>query len=93
MTYASRLIVAAFVERNEAIRLINASATGAAMSSAHDELREEYDFSQGERGKYSERYAQGSNVVVLEPDVAERFRSSEEVNEALRKIAKHALGE
>jgi hypothetical protein len=53
-----------------------------------DEMREEYDFSGGVRGKYAKRYAEGSNVVVLEPDVAERFKTSEDVNEALRKLAK-----
>jgi hypothetical protein len=51
-------------------------------------MRPEYDFSKGVRGKYAERFAKGSNVVVLEPDVAEHFRTSEEVNEALRKLAK-----
>jgi hypothetical protein len=54
----------------------------------HDEdMREEYDFSKGVRGKYAERFANGSNVVVLDPDVAEVFPDSESVNEALRKIA------
>ena len=62
------------------------------MSNDH-ELREEYDFNQGKRGKYADRHAQGSNVIVLEPDVAERFRSSEEVNAALRKVGKRAAGE
>ena len=37
--------------------------------------------------KYAKRYAEGSNVVVLEPDVAERFKTSEEVNRALRELA------
>ena len=49
-------------------------------------MRDEYDFSQGERGKYARRYAQGTNVVVLEPDVAKVFRSSKAVNASLRKI-------
>ena len=42
-----------------------------------DELREEYDFSRGERGKYASRYAQGSNVVVLDPDVAAAFPNAD----------------
>jgi hypothetical protein len=46
----------------------------------------EYDFSQGVRGKYAERMAEGSNVIVLSPDVAEFFRDSESVNAALRII-------
>lgn len=49
-----------------------------------DSMRPEYDFSGGVRGKYAERYARGSNVVVLAPDVAAKFRTAEEVNEALR---------
>ena len=48
----------------------------------------EYDFSGGVRGKYAKRYHQGSNVVVLEPDVAERFPNSEAVNQALRSLAR-----
>ena len=51
-----------------------------------DELRREYDFSKGVRGKYAQRYAEGANIVVLEPDVAEAFKTSEEVNAALRKV-------
>lgn len=52
-----------------------------------DELREEYDVSKMKgvvRGKYAERYKQGSNIVVLAPDVAEAFPDEESVNEALR---------
>ena len=47
-------------------------------------IREEYDFSQGERGKYARRYAQGTNVVVLDPDVAKKFPNSKSVNASLR---------
>lgn len=50
------------------------------------EMQDEYDFSRGVRGKYAERYAEGSNVVVLSPDVAEAFPDSEAVNEALRAL-------
>lgn len=48
------------------------------------ELRAEYDFSQGIRGKYAGRFAAGSNVVVLDPDVASEFKTREAVNAALR---------
>lgn len=48
----------------------------------------EYDFSKGVRGKYAKRYAEGSNVVVLSPDVAKVFRTSESVNEALRTLVR-----
>jgi len=54
----------------------------------NDEMRPEYDFSGGVRGKYYEAYTQSSNVVVLDPDVAEVFRDSAAVNEALRMLAK-----
>ena len=51
---------------------------------ANDELRPEYDLRGGVRGKYYERYKAGTNVVLLEPDVAKVFRDSATVNEALR---------
>jgi hypothetical protein len=54
--------------------------------SARKPMRDEYDFSQGERGKYARRYAQGTNVVVLEPDVAKVFSNSKSVNASLRRI-------
>jgi hypothetical protein len=50
------------------------------------EMRPEYDFSKGVRGKYASRYAQGSNVVVLEPDVAAQFPTAEAVNDALKEL-------
>ena len=49
-----------------------------------DEMRAEYDFSSGVRGKYVSRLARGTNVVVLDPDVAEVFRTTKAVNDALR---------
>ena len=52
-----------------------------------DSLRPEYDFSQGVRGKHAARYAAGTNVVVLEPDVASAFPAAEEVDEALPALA------
>ena len=51
-----------------------------------DELRDEYDFSQGVRGKYAGRYSDGANVVILDPDIAKVFRTSEAVNKALRAL-------
>jgi hypothetical protein len=47
----------------------------------NDDMRGEYDFSGAVRGKYASRDEAGSNVVILEPDVAARFKSSQEVNE------------
>ena len=51
-----------------------------------DEMLPEYDLTGGVRGKYVERYRQGTNVVLLDPDVAEKFPTSESVNEALRRL-------
>ncbi len=48
------------------------------------DMLEEYDFSGGVRGKYAERYAQGANLVVIDPDVAEYFPDHDSVNESLR---------
>lgn len=55
-----------------------------------DELRPEYDLSQllkgAVRGKYTKRYREGTNLVLLEPDVAAAFPTPEAVNEALRLV-------
>ena len=51
------------------------------------EMLDEYDFSQGVVGKYAKEYAEGTNIVVLDPDVAEVFPNSEAVNQVLRAIA------
>jgi hypothetical protein len=51
-------------------------------------MRSEYDFSKGVRGKYAARFAEGTNVVVLDPDVAALFPTSTSVNDALRALAK-----
>jgi len=53
-----------------------------------DTLRPEYDFSKGVRGKHAAKYAEGTNVVVLDPDVALDFRTADEVNETLRAVSK-----
>ena len=53
-----------------------------------DEMRDHYDFSGGVRGKYAARYAHGTNVLVLAPDVAEVFPDSIAVNEALRTLVR-----
>jgi hypothetical protein len=49
-----------------------------------DELRSEYDFSGGVRGKHHEAYKAGTNVVLLDADVAKAFPDSSSVNRALR---------
>jgi hypothetical protein len=59
-------------------------------SESDDELRPEYDMAAllkgGVRGKYVERYRQGTNMVLLEPDVAQAFPDARAVNEALRLV-------
>ena len=50
-------------------------------------MLEEYDFSKGVQGKYAKRYAEGTNVVVIDPDVAEVFPDHDSVNQALRSLA------
>ena len=54
-----------------------------------DDVQPEYDLAtmqNGERGKYLERYRQGSNVVVIDPDLAEAFPNAKAVNDALREV-------
>jgi hypothetical protein len=59
-------------------------------SETSDELRPEYDMKQllkgAVRGKYAERYAAGTNLVLLDSDVADAFPTAEAVNEALRLV-------
>ena len=50
-------------------------------------MRPEYDFSKGVRGKHAARYSEGTNVVVLEPDVAREFQTADQVNETLRAVS------
>ena len=51
------------------------------------DMLSEYDFSSGKRGKYAEKYAKGTNVVVIDPDVAKYFPDHDSVNDALRHMA------
>ena len=58
-------------------------------STGKDDLRPEYDLSKlgkGERGKYFKRYSEGSNVVVIDPDLTEAFPNAKAVNDALRDV-------
>jgi len=55
-----------------------------------DEMRSEYDLRGGVRGKYYKEYMKGTNVVLLDPDVAAVFPDSESVNQALRVLIKAA---
>ena len=58
------------------------------MGNSDDELRPEYDFASmkgGVRGKYVDRYRAGTNLALLEPEIAKAFPTDEAVNDALRK--------
>ena len=69
----------------ETLDLTNEKNMKKAINNGPDILNE-YDFSEGRRGRYAARYAKGTNVVVLDPDVARVFPDSDRVNEALRSI-------
>jgi hypothetical protein len=56
----------------------------------NDDMRSEYDFSQGVRGKHYQAYRAGTNVVFLEPDIAAAFHDSASVNQALRLLVRLA---
>ena len=62
----------------------------AAKSKHAPAMLDEYDFSSGIRGKYAKRYAEGTNVVLLAPDVAAVFPDAASVNEALRALVRIA---
>jgi hypothetical protein len=49
-------------------------------------MRDEYDFSGGERGKYAGRFGKGATMVLLDPDIADAFPTGADVNRALRAI-------
>jgi len=51
-----------------------------------EDMLPEYDLSGGVRGKYVDRYRQGTNVVLLDPNVAAKFPDSKAVNDALRAL-------
>ena len=50
------------------------------------DMLEEYDFSKGVQGKYADRFREGTNLVLLDRDIAEAFPSDEAVNTALRLV-------
>ncbi len=96
MSHRGRLLVVSYTERGDDIRTaldLRPNAREKHMKRKRDKqstnsLRPEYDFSHGTRGRHAARYAAGTNVVVLEPDVAETFPTAAEVNDALRALAR-----
>jgi hypothetical protein len=71
------------------IKLVADGEKGSSMKRKRKDpdMLEEYDFSKGIRGKYAKRYAEGANVVVIEPDVAKYFPDHDSVNQALRSLS------
>ncbi len=65
----------------------SAKSTRESPADGLDDIRPEYDWTNAVRNPYASRYAAGSNIVVLEPDVAALFPNSASVNEALRSLA------
>jgi uncharacterized DUF497 family protein len=97
MTPSRRLLVVVSTDRADWIRIISARPESnrrimkkAKTVVADDDMRPEYDFSGGVRGKYYERFHQNSNVVLLDPDVSAAFPNSASVNQALRVLASAA---
>ena len=50
------------------------------------DMLEEYDFNKGVQGKYAKSYVEGTNVVIIEPDLAKVFPDHDSVNQALRSL-------
>ena len=74
----------------KASRKPRTTSRATARRTASDEILRHYDFRGGVRGKYAARYQEGTNVVLLEPDVAARFPDAASVNRALRALAEIA---
>ena len=104
MSQKSGLVVVSYAERpgerassapdsRRVMRAGNMKTTNSKKPTADaDTMRSEYDFSNAVRGATATRYAQGTNVVLLDPDIAELFPDSRAVNEALRTFARLARG-
>jgi hypothetical protein len=60
--------------------------SGSKKNDGSDRVREEYDFSSGQRGKYAKQFEEGTNLVALDDDIAAAFPDSESVNRALRAL-------
>ena len=70
--------------------------SGSEKDDGPDSVRDEYDLSSGVRGKYAERFEEGTNLVALDDDIAAVFPDSESVNRALRvlvDLARRAVGQ
>ena len=70
-----------------AITMKKAKAKQQVREADRDTMRPEYDFSKGARGVTAARYREGTNIIVLDPELMDVFPDSEAVNEALRALA------
>lgn len=98
MSEAGRVLLFAHADRAGAIRIISARKANRAErnyyeENGNDDVRPEYDLSAmktGVKGKYAGEYAKGTNLVLLEKDVADFFPDSKSVNDALRSLVRIA---
>jgi hypothetical protein len=72
---------------NAAKEAANAKIAEPTPPAENDDMRAEYDFRGGVRGKYAAQFAEGTNLVLLDPDVARAFPNATAVNDALRALA------
>jgi uncharacterized DUF497 family protein len=103
VTSQQRIVIVWHTDREDAVRIIGLARrqTGSdkIMSLDNrtdpepDEMQPEYDIRGGVRGKYYDRYRAGTNIVLLEPDVAKVFHDSDSVNRALRALIEVARAE
>jgi len=92
LSHRQRLLVVVHVDDGEkrsgsSVPARRRDTSEKSMKKASKQMCPEYDFSDGVRGKYAKQYAEGTNVVVLDPDVSEVFSDSASVNRALRALA------
>ncbi len=92
-SHKNRILIVVHTERGDSIRIISARKATKNERSQYmkvmpndPDMLDEYDFSKGARGKYTARYSEGTNVVVIDPDVAKYFPDHDSVNEALRSL-------
>jgi hypothetical protein len=81
-----------FVRGDEWVQLGAVMTKGSKSKSRKGELRREYDFSEGVRGKHVRRMAAGTNLVLLRPEVAAAFPNADAVNKALLGLMKQKKG-
>lgn len=90
-SHTDKYLVVSYTERGNRIRIISARQMTAKERKAYekDTLREEYPedlITSGTRGKYAKQYQEGTNIVILDPDLHKLFPNSESVNRALREF-------